>query len=650
MKAFPPQRIFLAVATLVAVCLAAPVVARGQRGEEAAVWQSVRTKNFLILRRGRAEDARRAAARLEQFNAVLSTVFARLLEGERAGPRAPTTVILFPNDAVYAPFKPVFDGRTAGGVAGHFQSSPEANYIALSLASERGDDDSSTMLHEYAHLLINGYFRAAPVWLKEGLSEFYSTTRISGGRVTFGGAIKARQQLLRRQATQLVPLATLLEADEHSPLYRDASKRALFYSEAWAFVHYLLNGNDARRAQFTRYLAALASDEDQMASFRAAFGDDLGPLEAELVAYANRSTYPERVEPLEKGLAFDAPPAGGPLADAEFAAYLGDMLLRGGRDVEAETYLRRALDADARLASAHTSLGALRLRQGRQEEATRLLRRAVELDPQNHLARFHLADSMRRAGADGVINAADFDEHTRLILAELRRSIELAPDFLEAYKVFALVVFERGDEIGEATTLLERAMRMAPRRREFPLLLAQARMRAGDFAAARALVGAATLRGGDAKLLAHAEKLRGFIAAREEARRKAQAEAAQSDVAAPSEPTQPCDMPDPGPYHKRLRFKGEQVCGQLVQIECEDDGIVLFVAAGERTLRLRGEAFNRIRFVTYTTEVKTGQLTCGPRAPANPVLVTYRARKKEAASVFDGEVIAVEFVPPDWNH
>ena len=150
---------------------------------------------------------------------------------------------------------------------------------------------------------------------------------------------------------------------------------------------------------------------------------------------------------------------------------------------------------------------------------------------------------------------------------------------------------------------------------------------------------------------AEIDHLLGFIAAREEARRKAQAEAAQTDVAAPSEATQPCDMPDPGPYHKRLRFKGEQVCGQLVEIECENDGIVLFVAAGERTLRLRGEAFNRIRFVTYTTEVKTGQLTCGPRAPSNPVLVTYRARKKEAAaSIFDGEVIAVEFVPPDWNH
>lgn len=651
MKARFPQRL-MSVAALAAMCFASAVAALPARAGDAG-WLSVRTKNFLVVGRGREREVRREAARLEQFHAVLSAAFARLVGGERGGPYAPTTVILFPDDKSYAPFKPVFGGRQAMGVAGHFQSSTEVNYIALSLENERVSESSSTLLHEYTHLLISDYLRGAPAWLKEGLAEFYSTARIAAGRVTFGGPVKARQQLLRRDGLA-VPLGALFNAHEQSPLYQDETKRTRFYSESWALVHYLLNGGgDARRAQFARYLDLVASGEDAEESWRAAFGSDNAALETELAAYVRLPAYPERVETFEQ-TALETTTAATttkatPLSEGEVAAYFGDLLLRGGREAEAEEHLRRALEADSRSASAHVSMGLLRLRQGRLEEATVTLREAIALDSRSHLARFYLADALRREGVKGVVSAADFDEKTRSISAELRRSIELAPDFLEAYKLFALVELERGDQVSEAAALLERAVRIAPRRRELLLLLAQARIRTRDFTAARELVATATRRSADRRLLAHAEKLLAIIAAREAEGRKSEAEAAQAS-SAPVEPSQPCDMPDAGPYHKRLRFKGQQVCGQLVLIECEGEGVVLSIESGERTLRLRGDALARIRFVTYTTEVKTGHLSCGPRAPANPVLVTYRSRKdKDTASTLDGEVIAVEFVPADWN-
>ena len=656
MKARFPQRLLLASALVATLASLASSAAPARNGGDAD-WLSVRTGNFLVVGRGREREVRREAARLEQFHAVISAVFARLVGGERGGPHAPTTVILFPDDAAYAPYKPIFGGRPALGAAGHFQAGAEVNYIALSLESERGRESSSTLFHEYTHLLLCDYFRAAPAWLKEGLAEFYSTARVSGARVTLGGPLKARQQLLRREGLA-VPLDTVFAVDEHSPHYQEDAKRAFFYAESWALVHYLLNGGgEARRAEFARYLDLLASGEDAAASFRAAFAGGAAALERELASYVRLPSYPERVETFEGAGAHDPAAAAlttttsAALAGAEVAAHFGDMLLRAGRDDEAEAHLLRALDADARAAAAaHVSLGVLRLRQARLEEAKRLLRKAIALDPRNHLARFHLADALRREGVSGVITAAEFDEKTRLISAELKRSIELAPDFLEAYKLFAHVELERGEQVGEAAALLERAIRLAPRRREFVLLLAQARIRTREYGAARELVAAATRRYADRRLLAHADKLLAVIAAREEEARKADAASARDSSAAVAEAAQPCDMPDAGPYHKRLRFKGQQVCGQLVEIGCEGDAVVLSIAAGERTLRLRGDALSRIRFVTYTTEVKTGQLSCGPRAPANHVLVTYRTRKdKDAASGFDGEVIAVEFVPADWN-
>lgn len=69
---------------------------------------------------------------------------------------------------------------------------------------------------------------------------------------------------------------------------------------------------------------------------------------------------------------------------------------------------------------------------------------------------------------------------------------------------------------------------------------------------------------------------------------------------------------------------------------------------GGNTLRLYGAAPNRIRFVTFTADVK-GHIECGASGPAIPVVVTYRAARNTQSGV-DGEVLAVEFVPPEWNH
>jgi len=104
-----------------------------------------------------------------------------------------------------------------------------------------------------------------------------------------------------------------------------------------------------------------------------------------------------------------------------------------------------------------------------------------------------------------------------------------------------------------------------------------------------------------------------------------------------------------GPQYKRLRFEGAQVCGRLSEIECDKAGVVFNITtdAGS-TMRLRAGELSAVRFVTYTTAVKTGRISCGPRETAARALVTYRPARDEGAST-DGEAVAVEFVPEDWN-
>jgi len=87
---------------------------------------------------------------------------------------------------------------------------------------------------------------------------------------------------------------------------------------------------------------------------------------------------------------------------------------------------------------------------------------------------------------------------------------------------------------------------------------------------------------------------------------------------------------------------GGRVPGLLVQIACPGTSTVLFVKTGDRMLRLYSAGLERIKFSSYVPDVS--EVTCGVRRPANPVFVTYRPASNTRAR-FDGEVIAIEFVP-----
>jgi tetratricopeptide (TPR) repeat protein len=645
------RSIGLFILCVVAASALFPAAPRAASPDQAGVgWTSVRSRHFLVIGQAGEVEVRRLATALEQYHAA----FARLLPAEHFDLSVPTTVVVFRGDREYAPFKPLYRGQTASGVAGYFQPGAEVNYITLAADGEGGRGPSPTLLHEYAHLLVNNYARLAPLWLAEGLAEYYSTARISGDRrkMTLGRPARNRAQALRAHA--LLPLPELFAVDNQSPLYFEQQKRALFYAQSWALAHYLLNGGGAaRRAQLSRFLELLAAGVAEDEAFRRAFETGPEGMAAELAAYVRRASYPERGETFQSALDFDPELRARPLAEAEALGHLGDLLLHAGRPTEAEGYLLRALELDAANAPAHTSLGIMRLRQNRLEDARRHLAAAIEADPRNYLAHYHYADALQREGLGmdlSDVSVRGFEEKTRLIREALQKAIGLAPNFLEPYRLLAAVELERGGRADEAAALSKRALALAPRRHEFTLLLAQALSDKGEHAEARELAERAACLGGDPAVREQARRVLDMIAAREAraARMKTEAEEAARLEASARVPTQPCDMPDPGPQYKRLRFDGEQVCGQLKSIECEDAGVTFTVEAAGRSLRLRAEAINRVRFVSYTTAVK-GHVTCGAREPSVPVLVTFR-RKQGPATGFDGETVAVEFIPTEWEH
>lgn len=663
--------------SLVAVlCLACAGVLCTRAEAAGNNWRRVRSENFVVISNASDREARQGAARLEELRAI----FSRLQGQDSFDVCLPVTVILFQNDGDYEFFKPMYRGDLRREVAGYFLFSPDINYITLSLEVERRRDPHSVLFHEYVHALVRNNYAGAPLWLNEGLAQYYSGFELSKDRrrVNLGRQLTHRLDSLARD--EFLPLETLLSVESSSSHYQQHDLHPAFYAQSWALVHYLLNdAGGALQAQLARYLELVGAGKTVEESFREAFKVDFKHMESELRAYVRAARYMERsetfAEPVPHG---DAKLESRALTDAEVQAALGDLLLHAGRADDAEEYLTRALKWDANLAAAHSSLGLLRLKQDRLSEAKAHLERAINVEPENYLAHFYYADVLRREGLDTELTVTGYAATTRLIRAELKRVIELAPNFLEAYALIGLIDLERSPQVEETFALLKRAAALAPKRQEFNLLLAQLHLRLEAFARARQILEPLARDPRSARTRAEAQALLERVAANEALaalQRKAQSyvpggalkvetnAVATNGSAADAKPegdgddvvtppvaeTLPCDMPQPGPQFKPLRFDGQQACGQLVSIECEDaGGVTLLVETPERTLKLRSHALNRIRFVSYTADVR-GRVECGLRTRANPVLVTYRL-SKDARTSADGEVVAVEFVPPDWVH
>ncbi|HVF68625.1 MAG TPA: tetratricopeptide repeat protein [Pyrinomonadaceae bacterium] len=656
MKRLTP-RVFAILSALAALLLAShdSPCAYAAGGDEVR-WVSVRSQNFTVVGEAREKDLRRVAVRLEEFRSAL----ARLIPDGPKDAGAPTTVVVFRDDAAYQPFKPVLRGQTASYVAGYFQPGAEVNYITLALDSDWSRGPASTLLHEYTHLLVNNYFRHAPLWLKEGLAEFYSTARLSKDRrrVWTGAELPGRVRQLR--GAQLIPLRTLFEVEQDSPYYYESGKRGLFYAQSWALAHFILNGDGgARRARLPRFVELLASGVAPPDAFRQAFGFDADEAEGALAAYVRLGLYAESSETYARPLDFDSQLRATPMPPAEGLALLGDLLLHTDRVEESEGYLTRSLALDPALARARVSLGLLRLRQNRPDDARAELALAAHADPRNHLAHYLLAESLNRGAGEAAradrLTVKDFEERTEQMRAALRRAIELAPDFPEGYRLLATIEMERADRPDEAIALLRRASALAPRRHDLVLLTAQAYLFKGAFDEARRLAEPVAMHSPEPRMREQAVALLQRIDAREQT---AELQRSRADEAARLEASAdaalhilPCDMPlRGGPQYKRLRFEGEQTCGRLVSIECDDVGVTLRVeSADNKTLQLHADDLRSIRFVTYTAAVKTGRLTCGPRERAEQVLVTYRPKRNQQRAS-DGEALAVEFVPEDWNH
>lgn len=387
-------------------------------GDSTDHWLEVRSPHFFVLSDSNEKQARRITGQFEQMRAV----FQKLMPNAGSETGSPIVVLAFKDRKGFQSLEPMeYLSKGQLDLAGYFLSAPDKNYILLRLDAE-GEHPFATVYHEYTHYMVRKA-EWMPLWLNEGLAEFYQNTDIQEKSVLLGQASFDDIEYLRQ--SRLLPLTTLFQVDHSSPYYHDEQKGSVFYAESWALTHYIeVNDREKNTNRIRDYAHYLSQNEDSVTAAQHAFGD-LKELQKALESYVRQGSFMmfrmNSAFPVD-AFSFQVRPVSKPEVDATRA----DVLVYNGRAKEAEALLETTLRDDPNNALAHESMGYLKFRDGDIASARKWYGEAVQLDSKSYLAQYYYGAMSMQTGT----NDTGAHDHDAEIESSLLTSIKLNPDLL----------------------------------------------------------------------------------------------------------------------------------------------------------------------------------------------------------------------------
>src|ERR1700733_6295344 len=447
-----------------AILLASPL-----SGAKHETWFEARSPNFIVVCNAGEKQARKTAIRFEQIRAV----FRRELELASKHESPVITILAVKDEDAMKTLLPEYWAKGHAHPAGIFLDNMSQYFAAIQLDAP-GSNPYNTIYHEYFHSLTAPYYPNLPVWVSEGLAEFYGNTQIGDSEVGMGRPDPDLIGELKQGG--LMPLDLLFKVDHNSPYYNEQNKISVFYAESWALTHYLMVGDkSAHRASLQAYVNAMTKGATEEQAAAQAFGD-LRQLQAALFRYiGNSAFYYIKAPPPPEIAAADLQVH--ELSEAEADAYRGGFAAVRGSTQEAIPILEQALKLDPKLALGYQYLGFAEFQDKKHAEALADFTRAIELNPKNALTRFLRAylDS-RQGGAVG--NDVQME-------ADLRAAIAISPEFAPPYGVLAVFLSNQGQNFPEALQLAQRAQALEPGSTIYQIDLAQVLARMNRYKEAR---------------------------------------------------------------------------------------------------------------------------------------------------------------------
>jgi tetratricopeptide (TPR) repeat protein len=430
-------------------CAVALLVAGAWAGPGKSPWIEVATPHFHVFCDGGKGDTRNVALQMERMRAVFRQAFS----GLNVDPPSPIDVLAVRNGKEMRAVEPAaYLGKGTLTLGGYFQRTPDHDLILLRLSAPDTAHPYRVIYHEYTHLITSRGKVPLPLWLSEGLAEFYESTVIRGNDVALGKPERFNIDLLRRQ--QLIPLPALFAVDQASPYYHEQNKGTIFYAESWALTHYFMFRQRRRHSQELQdYLRYVRQGQSSVAAATRAFGD-LAALQKRLQGYINQLSLQYVHEKLKINInpkRFTLTPL--PVAQAD--AVRGEFLAWNGRYADATRLLHAVLREEPGNARALASLGYIAYQQQRLPAAAQWFSRAAAHAPGDFLDQYFSGMLLARQMPLPPGPAAQ-------AVANLQAAIRLNPAFAPAYDTLAVLYADQRQHLAQADRLELQAISLDP--------------------------------------------------------------------------------------------------------------------------------------------------------------------------------------------
>jgi tetratricopeptide (TPR) repeat protein len=432
------------IASFLLIVAAAPAPAR----DKPENWLEVRSQHFTVVTNANEKTGRRVADQFERMRSVFHVAFPHLSIDNGS----PIIVLAIRDEKDFRALEPPsYLAKGQLKLGGLFLRAPDKNYVLMRLDAE-GEHPYSVIYHEYTHFLLSKSAEWLPLWLNEGLAQFYENTDIHERDVALGQPNFVNLEWLRQN--RLLPMATLFTVDTDSPYYHEENKGSIFYAESWALTHYLqVKDSQENTHHLTDYAALLVKRVDPVTAATRAFGG-LKQLQSNLEAYIRQGNCNRYFKiPASTGVD-DTAFKYRTLTEVQADAVRADFLSYDERGADARPLLDHVLQQDPKNVSAHETMGFLEFRAGRMEEARKWYEKAVKLDSQSYLAHYYFAAiSMNTRASEGD----DLQIET-----SLRAAIKLNPLFAPPFERLASLGVMRRQKLDEAHMMILTAVQLDP--------------------------------------------------------------------------------------------------------------------------------------------------------------------------------------------
>jgi len=428
-------------------------------------WLQVRTENFQIYSQLSKRETLELIRHLEIFRQV-AAIFTGV--GLADSP-VPTAIYAVPSGKVSRELS------IDSSYAGYFRTGLRRNLIVVRDVPHT--DEVATIMHEYVHFLVGSFGKFNyPMWFNEGFAEYLSSMRVRSDEIIIGGVPPERVYSFRNYRWISMREIISRRGSDDWP----AQRNWMFYSEAWALVHFLMNRTEVESRfndQLEEYIGKLDAGGDSIASFEAAFGVSVEKLDRDVQNYLFGRRVPGLMLSADS-IVPDFEPEVTRMSREAISLALGQFALRT-RDYEsAERWYQIAAEDPALEAHAHAGLGDTMKFRDRFDEALPHFDRALKLAPEDPLCHLDMAEYWHYRAAN-TEEPAQRSENVDRARTHYVKAWQLNPRLPEVYAMYGRTFLLKADDYDKAVTMLEEAQRMLRANIRVKLSLAEAYLGVG---------------------------------------------------------------------------------------------------------------------------------------------------------------------------